>query len=235
MSQNTTRNQLITVPIKDENDFNHSAGEVLELLKMAIKSRDYDFAVKIFFWIKEWSEFIKDEKTFNYDELISYKRGMVVQANLGFKIGSEQGGLHYCLVVEKDNPKSSRTVMVIPLSSVEPGMEHLVHPKNSYLGAGIFEDDIKKIEREIVREKTKLEKFEKGSEKANRLQFFISKKEEKLAKWRKGTEALINQMCALDKSRIKLPKQSGDELYTYRLRDFSDIDKKIKNLLGQND
>lgn len=57
------------------------------------------------------------KKTFDTTKLITFKRGNIGKANLGFNIGHEFGGLHYCIVLDKfDNPKNG-TLNVIPLIS----------------------------------------------------------------------------------------------------------------------
>ena len=47
----------------------------------------------------------------------TFKRGDIIKVNLGYNIGNELGGLHYCVVINKfDNPFNG-TLNVIPLTS----------------------------------------------------------------------------------------------------------------------
>ena len=39
--------------------------------------------------------------------------------SFGFNVGSEYGGLHYAVVIDKDNNLSSPVVTVVPLSSTD--------------------------------------------------------------------------------------------------------------------
>lgn len=75
----------------------------------------------ISYWLKDYAEFLKFEEHFVPEKNISYKRGNIVKLNFGFNIGSEQGGLHYGVVLDNSNAHSSPVVTVIPLSSVKPG------------------------------------------------------------------------------------------------------------------
>lgn len=71
----------------------------------------------ISYWLKDYIKYIKDEKNFNPTNLKTYERGDIIKVNLGFNIGSEMGGLHYCVVIDKKNNRNSPVVTVIPLSS----------------------------------------------------------------------------------------------------------------------
>lgn len=55
-----------------------------------------------------------------------YKRGSIIKANLGFNVGNEEGGLHYCIVLDKTNALSSGTLTVIPLTSIKENKSIIV-------------------------------------------------------------------------------------------------------------
>ena len=73
----------------------------------------------ISYWQKDYINYIKNEKDFNPTNLKTYKRGDIIKVNLGFNIGSELGGLHYCVVIDKKNNRNSPVITVIPLSSFD--------------------------------------------------------------------------------------------------------------------
>ena len=54
-------------------------------------------------WLVVWSRYMAFEKTFQPEKLRYYKRGEIVLAHFGFNTGSELGGPHYAVVVEKNN------------------------------------------------------------------------------------------------------------------------------------
>lgn len=85
-------------------------------------------------WFTSWSYYIAREAGFKPHENIKYNAGDIVTVCYGYNVGSEQGGNRPSVVVE-DNDLSDKTVMVIPLSSLEEWeTENDVHEKNVYLG-----------------------------------------------------------------------------------------------------
>lgn len=75
---------------------------------------------KLSYWLEDWINFLDFETTFSPIRLRRYKRGEIIKVHLGFNVGSEEGGLHYAVVLDKNNPKSSPVVTIIPLTSVKP-------------------------------------------------------------------------------------------------------------------
>ena len=55
------------------------------------------------YWIEDYSNYLLKEKSFDYTKVLNFKRGDVVKINLGFNVGSEQGGLHFGIVLDKNN------------------------------------------------------------------------------------------------------------------------------------
>lgn len=85
----------------------------------------YNSKDRKFTYLPEWLEFMtdsfnkeinirKNHSTFLYDK---YKRGAIVRINFGTNIGSEMSGIHFGIVVTKNDNESNRTLQVIPLSS----------------------------------------------------------------------------------------------------------------------
>ncbi|MCH5297825.1 MAG: type II toxin-antitoxin system PemK/MazF family toxin [Ruminococcus sp.] len=86
-------------------------------------------------WLDEWCKYLSFEKSFVPQKLKFYKRGDIVLAHFGYNIGSELGGTHYAVVVEKDNNKASNTVTVVPLSSLaDDKTQEDLHKSEVYLG-----------------------------------------------------------------------------------------------------
>ena len=84
-------------------------------------------ADKLSYWIKDWTKFLEYEQNFNASSLRRYKRGEIVKVHLGYNVGSEEGGLHYCVVVEKDNSRNSPVLTVVTshFYQKENRLEHL--------------------------------------------------------------------------------------------------------------
>ena len=120
-------------------DWSDLKTQALQTLGGFIDSLDPKRAALLSYWIKDYVRFLKKEKTFDPKELIKYKRGSIVKAHLGYRIGSEEGGLHYAVVIDNGNAKSSNITTVIPLTSVKPNtnIENL-HYSKLYLGDEIY-------------------------------------------------------------------------------------------------
>lgn len=69
------------------------------------------------YWLRDYMRLLKKEETFLPTKLKRYKRGDIIQLHLGFNLGSEEGGLHYAVVISTYNSNSSDTLTIIPLSS----------------------------------------------------------------------------------------------------------------------
>lgn len=79
------------------------------------------------------------EAEFRPNSLRKYKRGEIIKAHLGYNVGSEEGGLHYCVVVDKCNSVNLPVVTVVPLTSVKPKTDiSKLHPTEVYLGNELF-------------------------------------------------------------------------------------------------
>lgn len=79
---------------------------------------------------------INYEEKFNPTRNIAYKRGNIIKLNFGFNIGSEYGGLHYAVVLDKHNAHNSPVVTVVPLTSIK--QDKTIHENNIFLGNDIY-------------------------------------------------------------------------------------------------
>lgn len=71
------------------------------------------------YWMKDYCNYLKDEDNFDPKKLKRYERGDIIKVNLGYNVGSEEGGLHYAVVVDKKNQLNSKVVTVVPLTSIK--------------------------------------------------------------------------------------------------------------------
>lgn len=88
------------------------------------------------YWLKDYFRYIEQEETFNSSYLKEYSKGDIIKVNLGFNVGNEEGGLHYCVVLDKKNAKSYSTLTVIPLSSVKNTTK--INKTSVFLGEEIY-------------------------------------------------------------------------------------------------
>lgn len=201
------------------------------------------------YWLETFSDYLLDEQKFDYSKIPSYKRGDVVSVNLGFNVGSEQGGLHYAIVLDNDNQQASPVITVVPLSS---GKEENTFPRDIFLGNELY-DKLKskhdKLSAKILsdlREATNIQKVIQESlenlkdhpaeaTETNLLSLLTTidqkidtlKYEQKtlniyskeLQKLKMGSIALMEQITTVSKMRIYKPKNSNDLLYGIRFSD----------------
>ena len=102
-------------------------------------------------WLKQYKNLLSFEEVFNPTRNISYKRGDVVKVNFGFNIGSEYGGVHYAVVLDKENAHHSPVVTVIPLTSLKE--DKAIHENSVELGDDIY----RSLSTKLVDKITKLE------------------------------------------------------------------------------
>lgn len=106
---------------------------------------DLPKADKLSYWISDYAGYLKSEKTFLPGKLKRYKRGDIVKVNFGFRLGSELGGRHYCVVLDKDNSPKAPTITVMPLTSLKENTDINKLPKDRiYLGSEIYTEVLKK-------------------------------------------------------------------------------------------
>lgn len=222
--------------ITNKTELANNIDNILNQLKdTMLNYMDIEKSKKLLYWINDWSEkYLKNEQTFNYRDLIRYKRGAVVEANLGFKVGSEQGGLHFCIVLDNRNNKDNRVLVVIPLESLDDNKtpDDIDKDYEVFLGYGIFKDDISKLEKDIEKLKNKIKQMEEGKLDVSRQKGIQRHLEKELAKLKKGSVAQIAQICALSKMRIYTPKKIGDRFSTFKLDEdkMEEIEEKLARM-----
>lgn len=199
-------------------------------------------ADKLAYWIEDYCRFLNFEKKFKPYMLKTYKRGDVIKVNLGYNVGNEEGGLHYCIVVDKNNSKSSGIVTVIPLTS-DKGKP--LHFSEVFLGNEIYTNFINKcssIQLSLSSHINNISKYRKEDspsiEAVNEIIETLdllktwTKIENEISKMKSGSIALVSQITTISKQRIYDPQKTGDILSGLRISDESLdlINKKIKQL-----
>lgn len=101
-----------------------------------LKEKHLKKANLIEYWLESYIGYIQREESFNPKHLKRYERGDIIKVNFGFNVGSEYGGLHYAIVLDKANPINSSVITVVPLTSYEEGDE--IHPDDIFLGKELY-------------------------------------------------------------------------------------------------
>lgn len=210
------------------------------------------------YWLKDYVRYIEAEETFKCEKLKKYNRGDIIKVNLGFNIGNEEGGLHYCVVLDIINAKKYSTLTVVPLTSQKdnkkvPNSAILIGSeiydklsiKNKILidNANKKSDEYKKelkailqlpesSEDEKIIKNVKMNNVKEKIELLNEDVELINKIENEISQMKNGSIALINQITTISKQRIYNPKSDIDVLSGIRLSNESLnlIDEKIQNL-----
>lgn len=211
---------------------------------------------KLSYWLEDWINFLDFETTFSPIRLRRYKRGEIIKVHLGFNVGSEEGGLHYAVVLDKNNPKSSPVVTIIPLTSVKPTTDlSNLKSGNIFLGNELFvnlNQKMASIQKHDSEELNDLTEFSKNiteetplDERTNVLERIKSLKNEiklfenirrEIQKMRSGSIALVNQVTTVSKIRIYDPKTDHDILSWIKLSNDNldlideEIRKKFTNI-----
>lgn len=188
-----------------------------------INLEEYKKSNLLAYWISDFANYHDEERNFDTTKMISFKRGDIIKVNLGFNIGHELGGLHYCIVLDKfDNPKNG-TLNVIPLTS----KKNKKYPLSSIdLGNEIY-DILNKI---YTREIEKLSSIYNDiwslpSEKVKQFTYdfeYIKKMKKEISKMKVGSIALINQITTISKQRI-----FDDDILRLSNKSLDLLDKQI--------
>lgn len=187
------------------------------------------------YWIKDFSEYHDNENSFNNSTLKTlktFKRGDIVKVNLGFNIGNELGGLHYCIVLNKNDNPYSGTLNVIPLSSAKKNKTY--NPSFCIdLGDELYNLLSRKLEIEYNSVSIALENLttpinaDEIKKLSTRVEY-LEKLKKELDKMKHGSFALVHQITTISKQRLhKTSILSGIKISNHSL-DL--LDEKIKKM-----
>lgn len=172
-----------------------------------IELSEYKKSDLLAYWINDFAEYHDEERIFDIAKSGIYSRGDVIKVNLGFNIGNELGGLHYCIVLNKYDNSRNGTLNVIPLTSRKDGKKYDSSSVN--LGQELYNVFQEKIEKEKNKLQQILDELEKIDDipiniksVIEKEQVYIKKMENEISKMKKDSIALINQITTISKQRI---------------------------------
>ena len=172
-----------------------------------IELEEYKKSELLAYWIYDYATYHDEEKIFNIAKSGVYSRGDVIKVNLGFNIGHELGGLHYCIVLNKYDNMKNGALNVIPLTSRKENKKY----DSSSVNIGkelydIFKTKIKKEKdklQQILYELNKVDNVPNNIKKIiEKEEDYIRKMEEEILKMKKDSIVLINQITTISKQRI---------------------------------
>lgn len=190
------------------------------------------------YWVEDFSEYHDGEKTFSPKSLKHFKRGDIIKVNLGFNIGKELGGLHYCVVINNNDNFNSYNLNVIPLSSAKENKDYnaktCIDLKDELYNLLLYKYNHEMaIVVKLMGNPEHLRNLEADeiSKISNRLNL-LKKLQNELEKMKQGSIAYVHQITTISKQRIfKTPILSGIKLSSHSL-DL--IDNKIMELFTKN-
>ena len=172
-----------------------------------IELSEYKKSDLLAYWINDFAKYHDEERTFDITKSGMYSRGDVIKVNLGFNIGNELGGLHYCIVLNKYDNTRNGALNVIPLTSRKDGKKYDSSSVN--LGKELYNVFQAKIEKEKQKLQQILDELEKIDDVPINIQNiiekeqkYIKKMENEISKMEKDSIALINQITTISKQRI---------------------------------
>ena len=231
MSKEKTKEELIS----HKSSAIEKLNAYLESLILSDNPKLRSKADKIDYWLEDWTTFLDFESHFSPMSLRRYKRGEIIKVHLGFNVGSEEGGLHYAVVIDKNNAKSSPVVTIVPLTSVKAHTDLSKLKSGSvFLGNELFTNlnskisaTHKRLDKELSLMKFIVNNKNISSTEYASLPCRIKKAEDELnllERMRKevirmkiGSIALVNQITTISKIRIYDPKTDHDILSNIKL------------------
>lgn len=172
-----------------------------------IKLKEYKKSDLLAYWLNDFAIYHDEERNFNISKSGVYSRGDIIKVNLGFNIGHELGGLHYCVVLSKYDNTRNGTLNVIPLTSKKMNKKYDSFAVN--LGKEVHSMFQEKLDKEKQSLKQILDKLDKIEDIPTNVQDiiekekkYIEKMETEISKMKQDSVALINQITTISKQRI---------------------------------
>ena len=186
------------------NHKNIALNDIDYTIKTHIYEKDYKQAHLLSYWFEDFSKYHKEEK-FLKNDFKTYKRGEIIKVNLGYNIGYELGGLHYCIVLNKRDNKSKGTLNVVPLTSKK------INKKYGNFNITISNEIFNLISKNISKIENRIKNLEKiNKEEENSVLKELIQEDTKLhnflkrasLSYKKDSIVLIDQITTISKQRI---------------------------------
>ena len=172
-----------------------------------IELNEYKKSELLAYWIHDYAVYHDEERTFDISKSGVFQRGEVIKVNLGFNIGNELGGMHYCVVLSKYDNTRNGALNVIPLTSKKANKRYDYSCVN--LGDElytIFLNKIKKKKQKLQQIMDRLDRIEdiplRIKNEMDKEKVYIETMERQIEKLRQDSIVLINQITTISKQRI---------------------------------
>lgn len=210
-----------------------------DISKMLNKQSDQKKQKLIIKWLSKYAHYLTVESSFKPSYLKRYLRGEIIMVDLGYRIGNEEGGPHYAVVLDKNNSPHSGIITILPLSSKKP-----TYTPNRYtldLGSEIYDALNEKANKafnntfqvsSVSNNTVSSSAIASATVTASFSNNSFHKIMNEINLMKSGSIALISQITTVSKIRIIKPKRTTDPLSGIRLSDetLNKIDEKIIEL-----
>jgi mRNA-degrading endonuclease toxin of MazEF toxin-antitoxin module len=210
-----------------------------DISKMLNKQSDQKKQKLIAKWLSKYAYYLTTETSFKPSFLKRYQRGEIIMVDLGYRIGNEEGGPHYAVVLDKNNSPHSGIITILPLSSKKP-----TYTPNRYtldLGSEIYDALNEKANKafnntfqvsSVSNNTVSSSAIASATVTASFSNNSFHKIMNEINLMKSGSIALISQITTVSKIRIIKPKRTTDPLSGIRLSDetLNKIDEKIIEL-----
>lgn len=221
--------------------------DLQDYLVKLLEGDSYKRSALIYYWLRDYNNYLKREGGFDSKYLPYFYRGNVVSVNLGFNIGSEMGGRHYAIVIRDSSPKCP-TLSIMPLSSIKGDKTVKdLHADEVYLSNEIYnllqlkcQSLMTSIKAELATLKTVTESLKTGNDDTLELinkkmahlknhATVLKKSKDELSKLKHGSYGIVGQIKTVSKMRIFDPTNEYSVLYGVKVstKTMNKIDKKI--------
>ena len=237
---------------KHKNEAINSLDNYLTNLATSSDEKLQSKADKISYWLEDYTNFLDNETSFDPTKYPKYKRGQIIKVHLGFNIGSEEGGLHYAIVIENHNPLKSPVLNVVPLTSVKSTTDiskirsdlgqvyignelyRLLSSKVSTLQTSTQNelDSLTDLVLKLVPGDTEIQSAKERLVKLKKELNTLNRTKNEISKMKIGSIALVGQITTISKIRIYDPKNTSGVLSGIRVSNetLDKIDSTIKQL-----
>lgn len=215
------------------------------LLGMANNDGTYKKAALLYYWLRDYKNYLGNESTFSPNYLPTFNRGNIVNVNFGFNLGSELGGLHFGIVLA-DSSRKNPNLVVAPLTSLKKDKSDIRNTE-VYLGEELFfkiqgkytalktsiPNEIQLLKNDCLNsDNSNLPEIDKRLEDLEHKVELLEKTMRKLQTLKHGSVAVMNQIRTVSKMRVSDPTDIYDILYGIKLssKALDMVDAKIAEL-----
>lgn len=193
----------------------------------------------ISYWIEDWLRYLNYEDEFKMKFHSKFKRGSIIQVNFGFNVGTELGGRHYAITLDKHDNEKIPDIVVIPLTSIkeDTDLDKLKNDKSRInLDDYIYKIITEKFKAEFNEYVNKIKQIDSkdadsDNDGLNEKTALLHKHRKELEKIKKGSIAHIRQIRSISKMRIIAPTKKTDLLNNLKVSE--DILKKIDSRINE--